>query len=639
METDHMMKYREYLQRIASIRSLSSPSLQDIDSADDYTRKLRENFIRIGELSADNRSFLDTELYPLITSEVPLSADKLDEIKAFSGSLNGARSAESLDLPLMSVLLERLLSEANESGNIQEIIRQMDARIGTLYGLMNMTHRLKAYPEISEHYRKLGFSIGDFFINLLKKPYFEKITDLDCRKLVLTDARYSLVFFEGITANREMCKKELEQLAYMLSVEEDPFYKEALPGYDWLYFHYRVLHYYSLAAEHNNAAGFTEEELSLIYEKTIELCRLYDDHEEHFRKILGGLETRTALMIGLFRNGYLAGKIGKDECRKILEEAYDERKSDDYSAGGGYLNLFLPEEILRIIGSGPCSARDQWQLQTLYHNLISYAFHIPNDESISVLLEPYMDCLNRFIEKPGCITFEDMVLQCMAAIHPPTYVHSQMVAQITECLCSHLVSIRPELLTGVLGCRTGAEVLEKADEIVQLAYHAALCHDFGKIMIIDTIFVYGRKLLDMEFELIKTHPKTGYEMLKRYASTRAYADVALGHHRWYDNSLGYPEDCDTSKSALKPIIDIVLASDCLDAATDMVGRSYRKGKTLDDFLVELKEGAGIRYVPWLYDLMSRPEVYADLEYLLSGGRLNHYRNTYYLLQDMQLRSR
>lgn len=638
-EAEKTDKYLEYIQRTAKIRALSSPSLSDMDSAEDYATKLRENFVMIGELAALNRALLDAELYPVIESDEPLGEKAVREIKSFGESLADARSAESLDLPIMLALSERLLSEADESGDILRIIRQMDARIGTLYGLMNMTHRLKEYPEISEHYRKLGFSVGRFFFNLLQKKHFEKISDMECRKIVLTDARYSIVFFEGITGDRGMCEEELEKLAYMLAAEKDPFYREALPDYDWRYFRFRVLQYYSLAPEHNNAAGFTEEELERIFEKTGELCRYYDENEEYFRSTLKGLENRTALDVSLWRNGYLAGKISGEEYRRILENTYNDRKNDDYTTGGGYLNLFVPEEMIRMIGTGRCGARDQQLLQKIYRNLISYAFHIPNGESVSVLLEPYADCLNGFIEKPGCISFEDMVLQCLAAFHPPTYVHSLTVAQITECLCGHLIATRPELLAGVLECGDREAVREKKDEIIRLAYHAALCHDFGKIMIIDTIFVYGRKLLDMEFELIRTHPKTGSGMLKRHASTKAYADVALGHHKWYDNSRGYPEDFDPSGSPLKPIIDIVHAADCLDAATDSVGRSYREGKTLDEYLAELREGAGTRYAPWLCELTAMPEVRADLEYLLSGGRQNNYRNTYYLLREMQMRSR
>ncbi len=141
----------------------------------------------------------------------------------------------------------------------------------------------------------------------------------------------------------------------------------------------------------------------------------------------------------------------------------------------------------------------------------------------------------------------------------------------------------------------------------------------------------------MEFGFIKTHPRTGYNLMQKYASTRMYSEVAISHHKWYDNSRGYPEDFDSSKSQFKPIIDIVLCADCLDAATDTVGRSYNRGKKLADFVEELKEGAGDHYAPWLPELLSDERAAIDIEYLLLNGRQQNYRNVYYLLRNMQER--
>ena len=207
-------------------------------------------------------------------------------------------------------------------------------------------------------------------------------------------------------------------------------------------------------------------------------------------------------------------------------------------------------------------------------------------------------------------------------------------SDMNEAHRSHIVKLMPEKLIGVEGTKSAEEVWEKRDEIISFAYHAALCHDCGKISIMDTIFIYGRKLLDMEFDLIKTHPKTGYELLSRYPSTKKYAEVALGHHKWYDNSRGYPEDSDTKDSPIKPIIDIVLCADCLDAATDTVGRSYNRGKTVEEFTGELIEGSGTHYAPWLPELFSDPAVKSDIEYLLKEGRQQKYREIYYLLRNM-----
>jgi HD-GYP domain-containing protein (c-di-GMP phosphodiesterase class II) len=176
--------------------------------------------------------------------------------------------------------------------------------------------------------------------------------------------------------------------------------------------------------------------------------------------------------------------------------------------------------------------------------------------------------------------------------------------------------------------------VKNRDAILNYTWHAALCHDAGKLFIIDTIFVYGRKLLDMEFDLIKTHPKMGAKILERYSSTRKYAEVALGHHKWYDNSRGYPEEIDTSNSPVKTIIDLVQCADCLDAATDTVGRSYNRGKTFDDLFKEICDGSNTRYAPWLPELLSKAEVREDIEFLLASGRDQNYHDTYQLLKSV-----
>ena len=210
-----------------------------------------------------------------------------------------------------------------------------------------------------------------------------------------------------------------------------------------------------------------------------------------------------------------------------------------------------------------------------------------------------------------------------------------MVGQISVCLCSYLADIHPELLVGVLGCESVEDVKTHRSGILNYTWHAAVCHDFGKIPIIDTIFVYGRRLLDDEFSIIKTHPKTGYEMLSKYESTASYAEVALGHHRFYDDSKGYPFDFKTADSPVKVIIDLVQCADCMDAATDSVGRSYNKGKTIDDYVKEVREGSGERYAPWLLDLFDREDVRADMDFLLTTGRAETYRDTFVLLKGVK----
>ncbi len=628
--------YREYIRRTEEIRALSTPSLDDVESAADYTDKLRENFIRIGELAKENRKFLDSELFPVIASDIKLGDEDIEDLESLSGLLISEHYGENMDVSFASLIEKRLASDESLAHDISARIHRMDAQVGIWYELMTITGRLSGYAQISEHYRKSGMDIADVFYTLLEKDNLAQITDAQLRKIIINDARYSISFFESLYGSVEMNALHLERLNLMYNISEDEFYKEALGDYDWRYHKFRTLQYYAMATERCNGAGFDKEQLKLISERTDELMDFWDDNDDYLTRELDG-ENRDADMITWVRNRFLTGRTSEEEYIDQMLKLYDNREVTEFTAGECYVNLLIPYELITLICKGRVSERRKALLQKLYSDVLSYAFYMPSGGGMSTFLEVFYKIMDSFAEAPSGISFTDMLLQSMAALHPPTYVHSKMVGHITECLCTHLIRLHPEYFIGVMGCKDEAEVKERADEMISFAYNAALCHDCGKISIIDTIFIYGRRLLDMEFDLIKTHPRTGYDLLMKHVSTRRYADVALGHHRWYDDSHGYPDDFDTLKSPVKVMIDLVLCADCMDAATDRVGRSYNPGKSLDDFIGEIEEGAGTHYAPYLPQLLRDDLVREDLDYLLGSGRQECYESIYYILRGMRER--
>ena len=66
----------------------------------------------------------------------------------------------------------------------------------------------------------------------------------------------------------------------------------------------------------------------------------------------------------------------------------------------------------------------------------------------------------------------------------------------------------------------------------------------------------------------------GYELLSKWDSTRPYAEAALYHHLWYDEKGGYPREYTYKGNDNAILYQILTCADCLDAATDSVGRAY-----------------------------------------------------------------
>jgi PAS domain S-box-containing protein len=69
---------------------------------------------------------------------------------------------------------------------------------------------------------------------------------------------------------------------------------------------------------------------------------------------------------------------------------------------------------------------------------------------------------------------------------------------------------------------------------------ASTIHDIGKISIPAEILSKPTKLTDLEFNLIKTHSQSGYDILKDIEFPWPVADVVLQHHERMDGS-GYPQ--------------------------------------------------------------------------------------------------
>ena len=98
----------------------------------------------------------------------------------------------------------------------------------------------------------------------------------------------------------------------------------------------------------------------------------------------------------------------------------------------------------------------------------------------------------------------------------------------------------------------------------------ALLHDVGKTKINKDLLTAPRKLTDEEFEEIKSHTTTGYNVLRKCRfSEKSISLSALDHHEKLDGS-GYP----ANKTRISKAAQIIGVIDCYEALTNN-DRPYR----------------------------------------------------------------
>lgn len=152
---------------------------------------------------------------------------------------------------------------------------------------------------------------------------------------------------------------------------------------------------------------------------------------------------------------------------------------------------------------------------------------------------------------------------------PYTAGHQRRVAQLAEAIAREL-----QLPTAqVEGIKFAAEI-----------------HDIGKIYVPAEILSKPTKLTELEYTIIKTHPRAGYEILKNIEFPWPIAEIVLQHHERINGS-GYPQALKNGQILLEA--RILAVADVVEAMSSH--RPYRPSFGIDKALDEIKANKGILY--------------------------------------------
>ena len=153
-----------------------------------------------------------------------------------------------------------------------------------------------------------------------------------------------------------------------------------------------------------------------------------------------------------------------------------------------------------------------------------------------------------------------------------------------------------------------ARVAEYSKEIAKRAgfsetmqndiFMMGLLHDVGKIGILDSIINKPSKLTNDEYDIIKTHPVVGNNILKNISEFPNLLIGARWHHERYDGK-GYPDGIAGEK--IPKEARIIAVADTYDAMTSK--RSYRDELPQDVVSSEIEKGKGTQLDPVFADIM------------------------------------
>ena len=128
----------------------------------------------------------------------------------------------------------------------------------------------------------------------------------------------------------------------------------------------------------------------------------------------------------------------------------------------------------------------------------------------------------------------------------------------------------------------------------------ALLHDIGKIGIPDRILLKRGPLSVEEYEVIKSHPVLGVEIVSPFMGFASALPAIRYHHERFDGS-GYPDGLPGESTPL--VARIVSVADAYDSM--IRDRSYGPGVSAEAALEEIRRHSGTQFDPVVVSALLR----------------------------------
>lgn len=243
------------------------------------------------------------------------------------------------------------------------------------------------------------------------------------------------------------------------------------------------------------------------------------------------------------------------------------------------------------------------------------------------------NCFDAYLSDGGTVNKEELLSKTISLVSPKqttldVFDMLHNMRQVNDSTYAH--SLNVAIISRIIG-----KWLHFSNEELDTLTLAGLLHDIGKTKIPDEVLNKDGKLTDEEFQMIRNHPKYGYDILKSQPLNSHIKKAALMHHERCDGS-GYPMGL-----TMEEIDDhalIIAIADVYDAMT--AARSYRAPLCPFEVIAEFEKDGLQKYKPKyiLTFLENIANAYQNNRVMLSDGTsarivlLNHRRLSKPLVQ-------
>ncbi|MFZ7128741.1 MAG: HD domain-containing phosphohydrolase [Desulfobacterales bacterium] len=429
---------------------------------------------------------------------------------------------------------------------LAEYIHELDSTIPVIM--------MTGYPSLENTLATLKNGVVDFLI----KPVNLEQMELALRRVL----RQRRMFVENLLLQKELRQKEkIERLNRELvhKVEELNLLNRIMhefAGIGSTTNAFRVVVDMAVEAAHAHAATFL-----MVNENVTEPFEVASSARKGFESLL-----KLSAMDGARR---LIAEVARDQTPLLISEPGEgARLSPDFSSA-----MLVPMTIRNRVFGVLIAANFEEPVHFSEKDLFYLSFITESAarsiENLALYENIYQNLFSTLFAFVNALEARDLY----------TRQHSSRVARIAV------------MIGRSMGC---------SQEDLDILNFSGHLHDIGKIGIRDGILLKSTSLTQEEYEIIKTHPIIGANIIGQLGLWDREREIIRSHHEHFDGT-GYPDGL--SGEAIPLLSRILSVADFFDAMAS--GRAYRRKMNEERVIEMIRDRSGTHFDPVVVDTMIR----------------------------------
>ena len=586
----------KYIENTRRIFELSDFFTSVREAQDAWLQSRMKARAECASLREENVSLLGRFLFPALDGLHSASEEDVASLEEFADVLMDW--SRNLDCGVYCAIHGALLSVYRVRKDRNKVIREL-YKLGMGYFYLRRFLNGVDAPEASAFafQNEMLFTEAGAYIR-----YYDDIDDEETRGFIIRA-------MANVAIATEVPGRRIAASSLTLKVTQDEHYRSLAPNLPWDVFVRKTHQQMSANRTELSRGSLSKEDLAAVLDSCYEVFKVEEQSDDPGVRWLWPY----------YEMEYNCGYVSLETTMNRLEKLITDTPAERYDMSGIYGNIQLAVFYGRFLKKNPRLQDDGHYIQFLnsaYRKMLHTLMTCPAENITDFFYYAIDAVVTDYYEIPGVPAYKEAALLLLKRFGGDNYIRFRKTGELITMICETIYDNEGDFFDDIPFIAEIKDPAEKKKALMEYAKECGLFFDFGLLKMNISRAMQTRNLFETEFIMYRLHTVSGHDDLAARPSTRRFADVALGHHRWYDGSDGYPENYVRTDSDVRQMTDIVCAAVYL--VTEYSG-------DIDALIQSMNKEAGRRFSPMVMAYLSDKALMRQLVPVLEDDGAEYYR--------------